>query len=78
MNRIARLAFLAACVALLALGWFRERHTVHSLGGNEPQRVNGLTFTEAATYDGYMLRDAKLYEVATLPGASAGEKDCKT
>jgi hypothetical protein len=77
--RLTRLVFLIVCGALLATGISRERHSVHSLDTGEQRRVdNGPTFTQGATADSYMLRDARLYDIYSLSKSTANEKDCKT
>jgi len=58
-----RIAFLVACLALLAWGLLGESHTVHSL--LVPTReMSGFEFSEAAARDGLTLEKSKLFEPA--------------
>lgn len=73
-----RIALLALAVLLLLYGLAYERHEVNSLAGGDPEKVSGFGFTEAATYDGLMLKDGRIYDAYGLAPGTADQKDCKT
>lgn len=64
----ARILFLLLCIAAGIFSFSTEKHEVYSLSGPEPRQMSGLQFTEAASFDGVMLRDGRLYDIYSLTG----------
>ena len=78
-GKIIRILMAVLVLGLLAYAFSRESHTIHSL--SEPSRstrVDGVQFTEIATYDGLMLKDGELYDIHSLTPEILQVKDCAT
>jgi hypothetical protein len=74
-----RVALAAAILLLLAYALLRESHPVRPLAGVGGEKtLGGADFIEAASYDGLMRQDQRLYDIFTLTPEVLQEKDCKT
>lgn len=78
MNRAMRILVVLIGLSLLTWGLWRERHPVWSFGQDEPKPTSGLKFVEGTTYDGFVLKDGRLYDAYSLSPGTAQQKDCKT
>jgi hypothetical protein len=76
--KVVRLVLLLAALGLLAWGLAVESHRVLALDGASERRVTGRDFTEGTTYDAFLRKDGRLYEVRSLQPEAAQSKDCKT
>jgi hypothetical protein len=76
--KAVRILLVLAALALLAWGLLWESHQVRSLDGSAERAVSGPGFTEGATYDAFVRRDGRLYDVLSLQPEAAQSKDCKT
>ena len=84
--KILRLVLLAVSLGLLLYGILAEKHEVNSLVGGEPRTVSGPGLTEIATRDGLLLKEGRVYDIATassveeeVPGLDDGQPpECAT
>lgn len=76
--RYWRLVAVAAALGLLAYGLMGERHQVESLTGGAASTVTGGGFIDAATWEGFMRRDGRIFAVGSLAPDAVQAKDCKT
>ena len=93
--KLLRMAFVVACAALLAASLRFESHEVSPLAekgkaadersAEAVDRLDGLAFTEAATVDGFLRTEGRLYDVYSLTPFSSEsglsldvEKKCPT
>lgn len=76
---MTRWLLIAMCVLLLAYGIFAERHRITPFSEGEAAKdIGGPAFTEGCTYDAFLAKEGKLYDIYSLEPGRAGEKDCKT
>lgn len=65
-------------LALLLLLATRETREVISLRDDSVQELNAWQFVAGLSYDGFVLKDAKLYDSYSLTPPNLQEKDCAT
>ena len=93
--KLLRIAFVIACAALLVASLRLESHEVRSLtemgtalekrSADVVEHLDGLAFTEAATVDGFLRSEGRLYDIYSLTPFSSEsglsldvEKKCPT
>ncbi len=69
---------LALVSALLAYAILGEKHDVFNLSKPEEKKVSGFEYTETATFDGFMLKNGKVYDIYSLTPDVLQIKDCST
>ncbi len=80
MKRYIKIILLVACLLVLLAAIFAERHKVLSLVPGKPdaRQLNGLEFTETASYDGLTRKDGNIYDIYSLTPEVLQQKDCPT
>ncbi len=78
MNTPIRLLLLAAAMVALVLAFLLERRTVCSLADGQEKNIGGAAFVEAASYDGLLRKDGKLFDNYSLTPPNLQAKDCAT
>ncbi len=77
--KIIKISFAVLCISLLLYAFFGEKFNIFSLSNaSKTAQISGSDFIETATFDGLMLKEAKLFDIHSLTPGILQEKDCST